>query len=201
MHTFIVRLDPETREELYSDASDAFMGFLLIEALLNIIVAGQPGCMFMIDKMEKLGDENFLSQYDVSIDYLLDINKDLNERHGIFLSEEECGINSDTHTSIAFKLSEAIESIESANGINEILVLKSVFEDPLIVQGFNFTAMHYPDRVAFAVRPSLGETEGMAAAALEQIIIDYNQNNDINPDYWLDPEVPPGLNLLFNNQA
>lgn len=185
MYNFIVKLDPETRDELYSDASETFMGFLLIEALLNIIVAGKPGCLEALDKMESLGGENFVSQYDTSIDYLLEINQELNEKSGIILGEDDYGFNSDCHDTIAFKLSEAIESIEDANGIAGVLVLKEVFEDPMIAQGFRFTTLHFKDRVAFCVVPSLGGTEGMAAS-LAQLLSDYETNNDSNPDFWLD---------------
>lgn len=200
MYNFIVKLDPETREELYSDASDAFMGFLLIEALLNIIVAGKPGCLSVIDKMENLGDDNFVSQYDTSIDYLLEVNEDMNKKCGIELGEDDYSFNSDCHDTISFKLSEAIESLEDANGISGIMVLKEVFEDPQVVQGFRFTALHFPDRVAFCVIPSMGETEGMAAS-LAQLLTDYETNSDINPDYWLDPSALSMQNFLFNQRS
>lgn len=200
MYNFIVKLDPETREELYSDASETFMGFLLIEALLNIIVAGKPGCLETLDKMENLGDENFVSQYDTSIDYLLEINQELNEKSGIILGEDDYSFNSDCHDTIAFKLSEAIESIEDANGISGILVLKDVFEDPMVVQGFRFTALHFKDRVAFCVIPTLGGTEGMAAS-LATLLSDYEKNNDINPDFWLDPSTLTVENFLFNQRS
>lgn len=201
MYNFIVKLDPETREELYSDASEAFMGFLLIEALLNIIVAGVPGCLETLDRMESLSrEEHFASQYDTSVDYLLEINKDLNEQCGIYLTEEDCCFNSDAHDAISFKLSEAIESIEARNDLGEILVLKEVFEDPHVVEGFKFTAMHFRDRVAFCLVPVPKSAQDMVGS-LNGLLKDYAINNDSNPDYWLDPSALSLQNLLFNQRS
>lgn len=203
MHNFVIKLNPETKEELYSDASDTFMGFLLIEAIQAILVAGKPGCL---DALENLcsGEEDSTNQYDISIEYLLDINQKLNEECGIFLSEEEYGFNSEAHDLIANKLTEAIVSIEDFNDPGTLYILESVFKDPNIVTGFRFNALHFPDRVVFCILP--GNTPVLTQQVnLASLITDYETVDGKSVMETLTSGVDPSLlsfqNELFNQRS
>lgn len=202
MPSFVVRIDAKTKEELYSDESETFMGFLFIEALLNILTYDKPGCIVATLAMESLDDDTYSSQFDTSIDYLLDMNQDINEKCGIFLSDEEYGYNSDRHDTLVAKLTMAIESLELVNDFSELYPIKEIFWAPDIVTGFRFTSMHYPDRIAFCV---VGEHTEDTDDVLEQMILEYDQNHDNNPDYWLDPIPDPSMlsmqNYLFNQRS
>jgi hypothetical protein len=192
MHNFVVRLDHAAKEELYSDISDEFMGFILIEAIMIILAAGKPGAMNTLDDQERI-QEYPEHQFDVSIDYLLEVIEQINVECGVFLPKEEYECNSDIHGRICTKLADAIEIIEAKNDIGETLALRFVFEDPLVAQGFKFVAMHYPDRVAFCIIPA-SVANMKSDVTLAKLLEDYELNNDPTPWNFLDP-----VTLSFQN--
>jgi len=168
MHSFILKLNAETRDELYADIGIEFMGFILIEAIHNILVAGQPGVLEIEDDLTRIHKTDE-SQFDVSVDYLIDIVQEFNEANGIVLSDEYYRFNSEYHDQFATKLADAIVSIEDSNDFTEIMALQPTFNDPAIVKGFKFTAYHYPDRVLFLVYPANTPTP---QASLADLIFD-----------------------------
>lgn len=198
MYNFIVRLNPETRDELYSDASEAFMGFLLLEAIYCILSVGQPGFLEAMDDIDfEHLDET--SQFDTSIEYLLEIHKKLNEDCGIFLDDAEYCFNSDAHDQIAEKLTLAILSLEEFNDPGELFVLEGVFNDPLIKAGFRFNAMHFPERAAFYVTPRT--TPDMRQASLADLLTGGNDPGIVDWQSLVDPGMLSFQNLLFNQRS
>lgn len=192
MHNFVIRLRPDTKAELYSDVSDSLMGFILIEAILIILVAGKPGALDALEDAER-EQEYPENQFDVSMDYLMEVNETLNMEAGVFLNPVEYEPNSDIHAQMCLKLTDTIESVEDANDISELLALKSVFYDPMIVDGFKFVAMHYPDRVSFCIIPK-AVANMKTDVTLAGLLQDYEINHDPNPWGFLDP-----ANLSFEN--
>jgi len=200
MHNFIIRLDPETRDELYSDASESFMGFLVLEAIysiLSVLRVGKIGTFETMDDCD-LEQPDDVCQYDLSIDYLLDINKQLNEECGIFLDEKEYGFNSDAHEQIADKLGIAIISIEEFNDPGEIHSLDEVFQDPQIAKGFRFNALHLPDRIAFCIMPK--GTPDTRPVSLADLIFDQDPGV-AELKALFDPSKLSFQNALFNQRS
>ena len=141
MHNFVVKLDPTTLEELYSDVSNDFVGFLVIEAIMNILVAAAPDAVSVLESAEFVNEypEN---QLDTSAEYMLEVSQSLDKACGITIDSANYDYNSDNHELAVSRLNLAIHSIEAANDISVILGLSSVFFDPSIVSGFHFNAIH-----------------------------------------------------------
>lgn len=198
MYNFIVRLNPETRDELYSDASEAFMGFLLLEAIYCILSVGRPG---FLEAMDDIDFEHLdeACQFDTSIEYLLEIHKKLNEDCGIFLDEAEYCFNSDAHAQIAEKLTTAILALEEFNDPGELFVLEGVFNDPLIKAGFRFNAMHLPERAAFYVTPNV--TPDMRQASLADLLTGGHDPGIVDWQSLVDPGTMSFQNLLFHQRS
>jgi len=160
MHNFVVKIDPSTQEELYSDVSNDFVGFLVIEAIMNILVAAAPDAVSVLESAEFVNEypEN---QLDTSAEYMLEVTKSLDQANGITIDEANYGYNSDNHEMAVSRLNLAIHSIEAANDISTILGLGSVFTDPAIVSGFHFNAIHGKGCIVYCLY-------GHAESALEQ---------------------------------
>lgn len=195
MYNFIVRLNPESRDELYSDASEAFMGFLLLEAIYCILSISTPGFFDAMDDVE-LEQLDEVCQYDTSVEYLLEVHKKLNEDCGIFLDESEYGFNSDAHALIADKLTEAIMALEEFNDPGELFSLESVFKDPLINAGFRFNAMHYAERVAFYITSR--KTVDKRNLCLADLLEDYDDPGIEDRLALFDPTTLSFQNGLFH---
>lgn len=198
MYNFIVRLNPETRDELYSDASEAFMGFLLLEAIYCILSVGKPGFSEAMDDVDLEHPEE-ACQFDMSIEYLLEIHKKLNEDCGLILDDAEYCFNSDAHDLIAEKLSTAILSLEEFNDPGELFVLEGVFDDPVIKAGFRFNAMHFPDRAAYYITPRT--TPDMRQATLADLLMGGNDPGIADWRSLIDPGTLSFQNLLFNQRS
>lgn len=141
MHNFVVKIDPATQEELYSDVSNDFVGFLVIEAIMNILVAAAPDAVSTLESAEFVNEypEN---QLDTSAEYMLEVTKSLDQANGITIDNANYDYNSDNHELAVSRLNLAIHSIEAANDISTILGLSGIFSDPSIVSGFHFNAIH-----------------------------------------------------------
>lgn len=200
MYNFIVRLNPETRDELYSDASESFMGFLLLEAIYCILSVGKPGFSEAMDDLDlEFPDET--CQFDTSIEYLLEIHQKLNEDCGIFLDESEYCFNSDAHELIAEKLSTAILSLEEFNDGSELFCLDDVFKDPAIKGGFRFNALHFPERAAYCIMPQSLPDKRVVASLADLLGPDYNDPGIVDRLSLFDPNTLSFQNALFHQRS
>lgn len=176
MHNFVVKIDPNTREELYSDVSNDFVGFLVIEAIMNVLVAAAPDAVSVLESIERVNEfpEN---QLDVSAEYMLEVAKSLDQANGITIDDANYGYNSDNHEMAVSRLNLAIHSIEAVNDISVILGLSSVFNDPSIVSGFHFNAIHGKDCIVYCLyghSESNLETNTTLASMLEPTPVSLN---------------------------
>lgn len=150
MHNFVVKVDPATREELYSDVSNDFVGFLVIEAIMNVLVAQAPDAVSVLENAERI-TEFSENQLDTSAEYMLEVAQTLDKANGITIDSANYDYNSDNHEMAVQRLNLAIHSIEAANDISVILGLSNIFTDPSIVSGFHFNAIHGKDCIVYCL--------------------------------------------------
>lgn len=197
MTTFVLEINPETREELYSDHGEVFIGFILIEALHNILMVKRPGIIGVLDQIEfplNLPDnhpecglaENVSMEVDSSVDYLLELLRDLDLKVGTVLPEEFYQFGSDYYETVHSKLSMAIISIEESNPPSQLQSLGVIFNSPKYANGFSFKVVHYPDRVVIVLAPkgiTFGKPDKTLAALLN------GGNPEGNQDYFYEEDV------------
>jgi hypothetical protein len=166
MTTFVLEINPETREELYSDIGEVFIGFVLIEALHNILLVKRPGILGVLDQIEfplDLPDdhpeiglaENVGMEVDTSVEYLLEILKGLDVAVGAILPDDDYEYGSYYYEIVMQKLAIAITSIEECNQPSQLHSLSEIFGSPKYASGFSFKVVHYPDRVVVVLSPKM----------------------------------------------
>lgn len=164
MTTFVLQIDPETKEELYSDVGEAFVGFILIEALYNILLVQRPGILGVLDQIEFPIDlpeehpekglaESVAAEIDTSVEYLLGVLKGMDQAVGTYLPEEFYEFGSDYYEIVHSKLSMAIVAIEDHNQPSQLHALHQVFNSEKYMEGFSFKVVHYADRIVVVLLP------------------------------------------------
>lgn len=192
MPAFVLELDADTREELYSDVSEVFMGFILIEALFNILKAGVNNVTQLLDDLDNLIEaaeedpykpiaDRLELQMEHSLEYLLDVQRRSDEELGMMLDKSYYAYNSDHYTNIQFKLITAIQSIEESNDYFQLQSLNKVFQDPDLVNGFGFSMTHYLDRVVVLVFPKGSMMAGISpSVGLADLLGGGNPEGNLN---------------------
>jgi hypothetical protein len=153
MATFILKIDPETREELYSDIALEFLDLIYIEGIFTIIQMTAPHEWPIVDDPLYYCDDPE-SQFETSVEYLLGILHENNRDDGIELPGTELREYSpDYQEVIATKLGTAVDSLRNNNEVHEIMAIKSVLELPEYTKRFKFSTIHLADRVVFNIHP------------------------------------------------
>lgn len=199
MTTFVLEIDPETREELYSDIGEDFIGFVLIEALHNILLVKRPGILGVLDQIEFPLDlpeghpeqglaENVGMEIDASVDYLLEILQRLDLAIGAILPDEDYQFGSYYYEIIHSKLSLAITSIEECNQPSQLHSLAEIFGSPKYAGGFSFKVVHYPDRFVVVLMPKVNPlAQGKPNETLAALL--NGGDPEGNGSYFYDEEV------------
>lgn len=148
MKTFILKLDPQLREELYTDISENFIGYVLIEAIFNIIQAPSPFALEDVDYHPNDPDSTF----ETSVEYLLNILEKFFPED-VMLDEEEDDMlaSLDHHTWIGQTLSTAINCVNNANDYLTLFSVSGLLLSPEYMESYNFGARHLDTQVIFSI--------------------------------------------------
>jgi len=152
MKTLILKLDPDTRADLYADAHVHFLDFVLLEALVIVVndFINDPNLM-----LEACEDPNFyLNDPDceiaASIEFLLDVLKAFDKEDGVDVDAPDYCLQ-EYHGEVADRLSLAISSITSANKAGDLIVMHTELQDPIYHHGMTVKGTHLGNTVVLAV--------------------------------------------------
>ena len=152
MKTIILRLDPDTRADLYADAHIHFLDFLLLEALVIVVndFINDPDLM-----LEASEDPNFYlndpdSDIAASIEFLLDVMKAFDKADGVDVDGPGYCLQ-EFHGDVADRLSLAISSITSANLAGDLIAMHTELQDPIYHHGMTVKGTHLGNTVVLAV--------------------------------------------------
>jgi hypothetical protein len=156
MHTFQLKLDKSQLEELSSDISQEFLGFVLIEAVQLtaqefFLNAGE--LVEVDDAVYRCDDPD--SGFDAAVQHLLLICSEADQSNGVMLPGEFHEYSSDAHEQICEKLSLALASIRDNNGITELVAINGLLTEAQYAVGYAFVVNYYEDRVVFSITPTL----------------------------------------------
>ena len=151
--TFVIKVDPQVREELYSDIALEFLDLIFIEGLFVVIQMTKPFEWPISDDPLYYCDDPE-SQFESSVEYLLSILHDKNKEDGVQLPGEEfVEYCPQYREAICIKLGMIVDSIRDFNDISEVMAIKSVLEQPEFSKRFEHASMHLSDRVMFTIYP------------------------------------------------
>lgn len=152
MKTLILKLDPQTREELYSDAGEAFMDFLLMEAVYNVLLGYQANSVQWMDAIHD--PDHYQNDPDTamasSVEMLLDVMKKLDSDVGVEGTETEeyvFDLEENHAPWVSDKLALAVASISAANTPDEFMVLFTMLNDPGLSRRLTFHGRHLGNTV------------------------------------------------------
>lgn len=159
MKSINLRLDPDTREELYSDIHEAVIDFILLEALVVIVndfTSNEEKLKEAIDDPEYyLNDPD--ANISASVEYLLDVLKTVDELDGTDVNSPDYNIQEHSGW-ISDKLILAINSITAANPAIELLTIDQFLKDPSLLQGMTVKGTHLNNLVVLMVSPTVKQT-------------------------------------------
>lgn len=199
MTTFILEINPETRDELYSDFGEVFIGFILIEALHNILAVKRPGILGVLDQIDFPIDlpedhpENGLAEtvnmeVDTSVEYLLEVLQRLDESVGTYLPEEFYMFGSDYYETVHTRLGMAIVSLDEMNPPSQLHSLAEIFASAKYANGFSFKIVHYLDRIVVVLMPK-GSIFGVDKSNVSLASLLNGGDSEGNQNYFYDEEV------------
>lgn len=154
MKSVTINLNPETREELYSDIDPDFLAHILIEGLVNV-VQDLPNAMAMFlpvvdDSNEYAEDPD--SNIMASVEYLLEVLKTEDANKGVDVtSDEYVNSLSEFQSFITVKLCDAIESIMQFNDTAVLMAIGDLMRTPGFQAKLNFSATHLGNTVLFVL--------------------------------------------------
>jgi hypothetical protein len=156
MLSFILKLDPTTREELYSDVALEFLDLIMLEAVFIIFQMANPYDYPLVDDIEFLTDDPD-SQFEASVEYLLAYLAEKNPLDGVLLTENPELVEYDPgyRDAVMVKLGVAVDAINLMNDQSEMEAIKNVLKQPGFQKRFKFTSLHLNDRVVYNISPSL----------------------------------------------
>ncbi len=153
MEVFVLRLDPDTREDMYADdVHEYFMDFVLLEALIITVKD-------FINDPERMAEANedphfYINDPDsdiaASIEFLLDVLKEFDKADGRDVEAEGYCLQ-EFHGMVADKLSLAISSITSANKAFDLITMYRALQQPDFVMGISCKGRHLGDTVVLQV--------------------------------------------------
>jgi hypothetical protein len=157
MLSFILKLDPETREELYSDVALEFLDLIMMEAIFVIFQMANPYDYPLVDDIEFLSDDPD-SQFEASVEYLLAVLAEKNPLDGVLLpSDELVEYAPEYRDAIMIKLGAAVDAINAMNDPSEMAAIKHVLSQPGFQRRFKFNSLHLKDRVVYTISPSIDD--------------------------------------------
>jgi len=161
MLSFILKLDPETREELYSDVALEFLDLIVLEAIFVIFQMANPYDYPLIDDVEYLTDDPD-SQFEASVEYLLAYLAEKNPLDGVQLMDSEfVEYDPGYRDAVMVKLGVAVDAINAMNDPSEMEAIKNVLKQPGFQKRFKFSSLHLKDRVVYNISPDALDSLGM----------------------------------------
>lgn len=157
MLSFILKLDPETREELYSDVALEFLDLIMMEAIFVIFQMANPYDYPLVDDIEFLADDPD-SQFEASVEYLLAVLAEKNPLDGIMIPNAELvEYDPGYREAIMIKLGTAVDAINAMNDPSEMEAIKHVLKQPGFQKRFKFSSLHLNDRVVYNISPHIDD--------------------------------------------
>lgn len=162
MKTLILKLDPATREELYSDMGEPFMDFVLMEAVYNILGGYQASSTHWMDAIHDT--EYYLNDPDAgmaaSVETLLDALKTMEEGEGVLGTDTDeyvYDLEANHAPWVSDKLALAVASLSTANNPDEFMLLFSILADPGLSRRFSFHGRHLGNMVVMMLEGDVVE--------------------------------------------
>lgn len=152
MDAFMVLLNKDLKEELYSDIDPNFLAFVMLEGIYNVVSNPELIPLRVMDDSSYLCDDPD-SFFDNSVTYLLDILAEHDQAAGILAQGELYEFNSEQHEFLCRKLHEAMACIQYANSLLDLAVIRETLSNPIYARHLVFTAKHFNDRVFFTLQP------------------------------------------------
>lgn len=148
MKALILRLDPLTRAELYSDISDMFMDFVMVEAIFNVLndFISRPDTF-----MDACSDQEYYKNdpeccLAASTELLMDVLKEMDKQDGVDITSPEYDLSTFSGW-VTDKLCLAISSITTANKPMEFMAMHTILEDPALSQRLQVRGKHLGNTV------------------------------------------------------
>lgn len=152
MKSLILQLDPDTRADLYADAHEHFLDFVLLEALVVTVddLINDPNKM-----AEACEDPNFYlndpdTQIASSIEFLLDVLKECDKADGVDVDSPNYCLQ-EFHSDVADRLSLAISSITAVNKAGLLLSYHHELNNPEYLHGMTVKGTHLGNTVVLMV--------------------------------------------------
>lgn len=154
MQTFILKLDPALKDELYSDVPIDFLGYVFIEAVFNLVQTPSPVAVGEVDYHPNDPD----SAFETSVEYLLSIlEKFFPEDVHPEDDENDVILSLENHAWLGQTLSTAINSINNTNDFLWLTTVSELLLSPEYRTSYSFGAKHLENQVIFSIWGS-GET-------------------------------------------
>jgi len=162
MLSFILKLDPETREELYSDVALEFLDLIMLEGIFVIFQMANPYDYPLVDDIEYLADDPD-SQFEASVEYLLGVLADQNPLDGVITLNNPELVEYDPgyREAIMIKLGAVVDAINLMNDPSEMAAIKNILSQPGFQKRFSFSSLHLKDRVVFNIQPTVVDQLGI----------------------------------------
>lgn len=154
MELLIVKLDPETRDELYADINPNLVDFVLLEA---ITLAGKEMINNPDAMIEASGDDVYhLNDPEIDMDdsirAILDVMVETDKLAGIDTTAEGYDIE-EKYPFISDKLVLALSSITFANKVGEVIMFHNVISNPKFAQGVHVKGTHLGNVATLSLTP------------------------------------------------
>lgn len=154
MEFLIVKLDPDTREELYSDIHENLLDFVLLEALT---MAGKEMTENKEAMLEAAGDDFYhLNDPELNMDdaikAVIDVMIETDRLGGMDVSAET--YDTDEHYKfVSDKLMLALASITHANNVGEVINLYNVITSAKFIPGIHVKGTHLGNIATLSLIP------------------------------------------------
>lgn len=166
MEFLIVKLDPDTRDELYADINPNLVDFVLLEA---ITLAGKEMINNPDAMIEASGDEVYhLNDPDIDMEdgirAILDVMVETDKLAGIDTTADSYDIE-EKYPFISDKLVLALSSITFANKVGEVIMFHNVVSDPKFAQGVHVKGTHLGNVATLSLVPLSDAAEAAIVVA------------------------------------
>lgn len=153
MEFIIVKLDPDTRDELYSDINPNLVDFLMLEA---ITLAGKEMLNNPDAMLEAAGDDVYhLNDPDIDMDgairAIIDVMAEADKVAGI--ERSDIHEDEDTYQFISDKLVLALSSITFANKVGEVIMFHNTVSNPKFAHGVHVKGTHLGNVATLSLTP------------------------------------------------
>ena len=181
MEFIIVKLDPDTRDELYSDINPHLVDFVLLEA---ITLAGKEMINNPEAMLEAAGDDVYhLNDPDIDMDSairaILDVMVETDKAAGIDTSADGYDVE-DNYQFISDKLVLALSSITFANKVGDVIMFHNTVSDPKFAHGVHVKGTHLGNVATLSLTPLAEAAQAAVAVSKAVEMVKEQLINDLN---------------------